>query len=292
MRPFSTLSLVQLLVAATTAVASASSAVSPPPSTSITFQIGVPSRVQEQEKESAAVALLSSIPGWTRATLESGDGRQYVSAPITAGGKLVFSNVTAGSYLGEVHCATHIFSPLRVDVEEEADPAATGAAKADSRLLVTRITETYRGNDWANQGEVVQRVLPVKVGGAGAHDGVALTNTGPTFLVAPTVLQTKSYYSERSSFDVLSLLKNPMILMAIVALVMMVGMPYMMDQMDPEMRAEFEERQKSNPMNSLLGGGGGGGRQAPPGANFDMAAFLAGSGKSDKKPGGGGAPRK
>lgn len=225
MRPFSSLSLLQLLLAATTATAS-SSVVSPPPSTSITFQIGVPSRVQEQDKESAAVALLSSIPGWTRATLESGDGRQYVSAPITAGGKLVFANVTAGSYLGEVHCSTHIFSPLRVDVEEEG----TAATDSDANLLVTRITETYRGNDWANQGEVLQRVLPVKVGGASAHSGVSLTSTGPTFLVAPLVLQTKSYYSERSSFDVLSLLKNPMILMAIVALVMMVGMPYMMDQ--------------------------------------------------------------
>ncbi|KAL1894577.1 hypothetical protein Sste5346_005812 [Sporothrix stenoceras] len=286
MRPFSSLSLLQLLLAATTATAS--SVVSPPPSTSITFQIGVPSRVQEQDKESAAVALLSSIPGWTRATLESGDGRQYVSAPITAGGKLVFSNVTAGSYLGEVHCATHVFSPLRVDVEEEGSTAV--GAESDANLLVTRITETYRGNDWANQGEVAQRVLPVKVGGASAHSGVSLTSTGPTFLVAPLVLQTKSYYSDRSSFDVLSLLKNPMILMAIVALVMMVGMPYMMDQMDPEMRAEFEERQKSNPMSNILGGGGGG-RQAAPGSNFDMAAYLAGSGKSDKKQGGGGVSR-
>lgn len=222
MRQISSLSLLQLLLAATTASAAAAAA-SPPPSTSITFQIGVPSRVQEQERESAAVALLSSIPGWTRATLESGNGRQYVSAPITAGGKLVFANVTAGSYLGEVHCATHIFSPLRVDVEEEGS-----AAEVDASLLVTRITETYRGNDWANQGEVMRRVLPVKANGA--SDGVSLSSTGPTFLVAPLVLQTKSYYSERSSFDVLSLLKNPMILMAIVALVMMVGMPYMMDQ--------------------------------------------------------------
>jgi ER membrane protein complex subunit 7 len=61
---------------------------------------------------------------------------------------------------------------------------------------------------------------------------------------------------------------------------------------DPEMRAEFEERQKSNPMNSILGGGGGGSRPAAPGSNFDMAAYLAGSGKSDKKQGGGGVARK
>lgn len=57
------------------------------------------------------------------------------------------------------------------------------------------------------------------------------------------------------------------------------------------MRAEFEERQKSNPMNSILGGGGGAGRQAAPGSNFDMAAYLAGSGKTDKKQSGGGVSR-
>lgn len=40
------------------------------------------------------------------------------------------------------------------------------------------------------------------------------------------------------------------------------------------MRKEWEESQKSNPMNSIMGGG-----QASqnPMQNFDMAAFLAGS---------------
>lgn len=36
------------------------------------------------------------------------------------------------------------------------------------------------------------------------------------------------------------------------------------------MRAEWEEQQKNNPMNSIMGGGKSGG-------NFDMAAFLSGS---------------
>ncbi|CAK7223631.1 hypothetical protein SCUCBS95973_005245 [Sporothrix curviconia] len=280
-------SLLPLLLAAAATTASASSAsASAVAATSLTFQIGVPSHLQEQQKESAAVALLSTIPGWTRATLESGDGRQYVSAPITAGGKLVFANVTAGSYLGEVHCATHVFSPLRVDVEVEE---GAGANAARSSLLVTRVAETYRGNDWANRGEVLQRVLPAKNTAASSSSSSSSPEAaGPTFLVAPLVMGTKSYYTERSSFNVLSLLKNPMILMAIVAMVMMFGMPYLMDQMDPEMRAEFEERQKSNPMNSILGGGGGGGAAAP-GSNFDMAAYLAGSGKGDKKQGGGSA---
>lgn len=42
---------------------------------------------------------------------------------------------------------------------------------------------------------------------------------------------------------------------------------------DPEMRKEFEESQKSNPMNSIMGGGSGG-------PNFDVASFLAGSSSS------------
>ena len=228
MRSLTSLLPLLLAAAATTTTASAVAA------TSLTFQIGVPSYLQEQQKESAAIALMSTIPGWTRATLESGDGRQYVSAPITAGGKLVFSNVTAGSYLGEVHCATHVFSPLRVDVEEkegeEAEKAKEGGAAASKTpLLVTRVTETYRGNDWANQGEALQRVQPVPSRSQSQSQSGA-SSGGPTFLVAPLVMGTKSYYTERSTFNVLGLLKNPMILMALVAMGIMFGMPYLMDQ--------------------------------------------------------------
>lgn len=41
------------------------------------------------------------------------------------------------------------------------------------------------------------------------------------------------------------------------------------------MRAEWEERQKTNPMNGIMGAATGTGGGA--GSNFDMAAFLAGS---------------
>lgn len=44
------------------------------------------------------------------------------------------------------------------------------------------------------------------------------------------------------------------------------------------MKAEFEERQKSSPMNNLLAGQASG---ANPMGNFDMAAFLAGSNKKE-----------
>ncbi|TVY86188.1 hypothetical protein LAWI1_G006655, partial [Lachnellula willkommii] len=73
----------------------------------------------------------------------------------------------------------------------------------------------------------------------------------------------------------LSLLKNPMILIAGVSMIIVFGMPYLMDNMDPEMRAEFEERQKSTSITS--------GTAANPLQNFDAAAWLAGSSSSGPK---------
>lgn len=95
----------------------------------------------------------------------------------------------------------------------------------------------------------------------------------------------------------LTILKNPMILIAIVGMGMMIGMPYLMDSstflpsppyprsslpmlrmlkstcvriVDPEMRKEFEEQQKSSPLANV--------NVANPMAGFDIAAWMAGSG--------------
>ncbi|KAG9232493.1 membrane-associating domain-containing protein, partial [Amylocarpus encephaloides] len=65
------------------------------------------------------------------------------------------------------------------------------------------------------------------------------------------------------------LLKSPMILIAGASMLLVFGMPYLMENMDPEMKAEFEERQKSSPLS--------GGPAANPLQNFDAAAWLAGS---------------
>ena len=60
-----------------------------------------------------------------------------------------------------------------------------------------------------------------------------------------------------------------MILLAVVSVGIMFGMPYLMENMDPEMRAEFEEQSKKGPL--AMAAGGGNGLQ-----NFDMAAWMAG----------------
>ena len=73
----------------------------------------------------------------------------------------------------------------------------------------------------------------------------------------------------------LSLLKNPMVLMGIVGLGFTIGMPKLMENMDPEMKAEYEEMQKKSPVGAVgraMQGQGGGSQ------GFDLAGFLAGKG--------------
>ncbi|CAM1510430.1 Fc.00g007650.m01.CDS01 [Cosmosporella sp. VM-42] len=190
-----------------------------------------------------------TLPPTTHATLTTLNGR--LSAPLSSVNTFVFHNVTAESYLVDVHCATDGFQPLRVDV------GADGSMEA---------WETYRGNEWGNRGEK----LEVREGSAGR--GVEIRALGG-----------KNYFVERPKFSVLTILKNPMILMGMVSMALFIGMPYLMDNMDPELRAEFEAQQKSSPMNAVMGGAQQG--QNPLG-NFDMAAFLAGSGKKESGSGG------
>ncbi|KAI2641957.1 hypothetical protein GGS21DRAFT_500536 [Xylaria nigripes] len=161
------------------------------------------------------------------------------TAPLSKDNTFVFRNVTAGSYLGDIYSSTHLFAPLRIDVPGHKNGAI-------------QVWETFRGNDWGNKGEEIRPVgggmFPVRVLGA------------------------KVFYMERGSFSVLSILKNPMILMGLVSLGLFIGMPKLMENMDPEMRAEFEEQSKNNPMNTLMAGPQQGG------SAFDMAGFLAGQG--------------
>ncbi|KAI1656167.1 hypothetical protein F4813DRAFT_136089 [Daldinia decipiens] len=199
-----------------------------------------------------------TLPSTTHATLSA--LRAAYDAPLTAAGSFVFRNVTPGSYLADVHSATHAFAPLRIDVLARAPADDEGEAGGG---LVVRAWETYRGNDWDNKGQEVPR----------SGGGFAVRALGP-----------REYFVERGSFSILSILKNPMILMGLVSMVLFIGMPKLIENMDPETRAEWEEQQKSNPMSSLMGGGAQPG--ANPMGNFDMAAYLAGQGakKDDAEP--------
>ncbi|KAL2256300.1 hypothetical protein VTK26DRAFT_1882 [Humicola hyalothermophila] len=202
----------------------------------------------------------NALPASTRATLTT-LGRNRAAAPLSTASTFVFRNVSRGSYLLDVHCPTHFFAPLRVDVvapeeEEEEDGLEGGKEKKGGRRLRVQAWETFRGNDWGNKGEVV----PVLEGD----------------VLEARVVGGKGYFMERSRFSVLSIFKNPIILLSLVSMGLFFGMPKLIENMDPEMRAEWEERQKENPMNALMGAAASGQNPNPMG-NFDMAAFLAGS---------------
>ncbi|KAG5984416.1 hypothetical protein E4U55_004878 [Claviceps digitariae] len=189
-----------------------------------------------------------ALPPTTHATLSTLSAHH--SAPLSSLNTFIFHNVTPGSYLADVHSPTDGFRPLRIDITQEDDGQDTVQA-----------WDTFRGNEWGNKGEVV----PVKRDGGAAH-GIEVKSLGK-----------KVYFVDRPSFSILSILKNPMILMGLVSMVIFIGMPKLVDNMDPETKAEFEASQRNSPLNAVMGGGTSAGQHNPLG-NFDMAAYLAGSG--------------
>lgn len=118
-----------------------------------------------------------ALPPSTHATLTTlGVG---TSAYLTPANTFVFHNVSEGSYLVDVHCPSHAFAPLRLDVL----PVVSGAAGAgDEKVAALKVSawETYRGNDWDNKGEAVV----VTAGSLGVR-----------------VLGQKAFYMERSSCE-------------------------------------------------------------------------------------------
>ncbi|KAK4156692.1 Cys/Met metabolism PLP-dependent enzyme-domain-containing protein [Chaetomidium leptoderma] len=221
------------------------------------------------------------LPPSTHATLTSAG--TSLSAPLSVANTLVFHNVSAGSYLVDVHCPTHAFVPLRLDVVLLAPSTfgsgtsgtGTGAEKKKKKVLGgVKVWETFRGNDWGNKGEGVRAE---EVGGGVLRGGGVVVDV--------RVVEGKGYFLERSSFSVMGVFKNPMILLGLVSMALFFGMPKLVENMDPEMRAEWEDRQKENPMNAIMGAASG--QNSNPMGNFDMAAFLAGSGSNKAEEGNG-----
>ncbi|KAF2660171.1 hypothetical protein K491DRAFT_688495 [Lophiostoma macrostomum CBS 122681] len=190
------------------------------------------------------VANPSTLPPTTHATLQS-SGEPY-TALLTRSNVFSFTNITAGSYLATIHCRDLAFEPLRIDVTIE-EPVEGSSERRE----VIRTWQTFLGNEWDNKGE--------DRGSGGNGLVVDVRPIGP-----------KYYFQERGGFSPLSFLKNPMILMALFSMVLIFGMPYLMENMDPETKAEFEEMQKKSPI------AGAATNPAQSIQNFDMASWLAG----------------
>ncbi|KAF2746703.1 hypothetical protein M011DRAFT_386113, partial [Sporormia fimetaria CBS 119925] len=185
----------------------------------------------------------STLPPTTHAILQSSGTPQ--TALLTRSNTFLFQNVTSGSYLATIYSRDHHFEPLRIDVNVEKN-------EAGEKVERVHAWQTFLGNEWGNKGEE-----------RGSGDG------SKGVVIEVKAVGGKQYFTERGGFSPLSFLKNPMILMALFSMVLIFGMPYLMENMDPEMKAEFEEMQKTSPL-------GGGANPAQSIQNFDLASWMAG----------------
>jgi hypothetical protein len=184
------------------------------------------------------------LPASTHATLTSGQG-QPIQALLRKGNVIEFQDLhNAGSYLLDIFAHDYTFAPYRIDIGQDDK--------------ISGVYETFRGTQWSDRG--VQLV---------AEPTAAAT-------IQAKVLSKKSFYEVRQGFNPASLLKNPMMLLGIAALGLTFGMPKLMENMDPEMKQEYEEMQKSSPVGGIMGAmqgqSSGGGV-----ANFDLASWMAGA---------------
>ncbi|KIV86353.1 hypothetical protein PV11_01967 [Exophiala sideris] len=208
-----------------------------------TLRVGIPASV--------VLPNPNALPASTHATLTSGTGTP-IRAVLRKGNYFEFPEITTvGSHLLEIYSHDYVFAPYRIDLAPSSDSSST---------VITGAWETYRGTKWEDRG-------------------VALVPAPTDRLeMSVKVHGKKNFYQEREGFNPLSLLKNPMILMGAVALAFTFGMPKLMENMDPEMKAEYEDMQKKSPVAGLTQAMQGGGPASSAGG-FDLASYLAGSGK-------------
>ncbi|RAL07314.1 uncharacterized protein BO97DRAFT_409116 [Aspergillus homomorphus CBS 101889] len=197
----------------------------------------------------------------TLTTLPSSPSPSQLIASLTRSATFVFAELPtqlkAQSYLLDIRSSDFIFAPYRVDVATDGS--------------ILGIWETFRANPWDNRGPE-KYILDATIAAeqSGGHSIMAT----PDVTIEARVLARRNFYEERPRFSPLSLFKNPMILLALVALGFTFGMPKLMENMDPEMRAEFEKQSRSSPItgatrNAMTGGAASG--------KFDLAGWMAGA---------------
>lgn len=94
------------------------------------------------------------LPSSTHATLTT-LSNQYTAA-LRFDNTFDFKNVSSGSYLLDVHCHSHGFAPLRVDVVEKAVEKAVKVTEGTEDVKEVQVWGTFRGNEWNNKGEIVE----------------------------------------------------------------------------------------------------------------------------------------
>lgn len=131
---------------------------------------------------SPGLANPNTLPPSTTSTLST-LSRTYTSS-LRADNSFDFRNVSAGSYLLSVNCASHAFKPLRVDVHPWSDDMGTKLVEAWG---------TWRGNEWDNKGE--QEAVTIFTPEAGEGEWI--------YSFEAKAAGEKQYYQERQGCKLL-----------------------------------------------------------------------------------------
>jgi hypothetical protein len=142
----------------------------------------------------------ATLSSSTHAVLIGAPGVKF-SAPLRRDNTFVFESIPESSYLLTIHSRDHFFAPYRVDV---------GHTEGEAAKEIVHVWQTFRGNEWSNKGPSL-----------GSGQGELKVDVRPAAL--------KDFYQARSGFSVMSIFKNPMILMGLVSVVMIFGMPKLME---------------------------------------------------------------
>ncbi|KAI0304832.1 hypothetical protein BC826DRAFT_1100608 [Russula brevipes] len=129
------------------------------------------------------------------------------SGTVTRDGGFLIPDVAEGTYILSVLSRDHVFDKLRVDVPPEPDSPP--------------------------------EIRPYTV-------GTPLNPPSPIKLPHPIKLvprERKSYFVPHQSFDVVQMFQNPMMLITVFGGLMMLAMPYIMKNMDPEVLQEAQQNQ-------------------------------------------------
>lgn len=216
----------------------------------------------------------NALPPSTHATIIAPNG-EVVQSSIRNDNTIILDPITTiGSHLLSIYTRDFVFASYRIDTNlNPSSPQASALPEKADDILISFAAQTFPGTQWSDTGISLLPQNPAPNPDAPA-DQRSLPVSSLT--IVPRVLAAKNFYEDRPAFNPISLLKSPMVLLGIVGLAFTFGMPKLMENMDPEMKAEYEEMQKKGPTAAIGRAMNGG---SPSGGDFDLAGYLAGSKK-------------
>lgn len=226
----------------------------------------------------------NALPPSTHATITAPNG-EIVQSSIRKDNSIILEPInTVGSHLLNIYTKDFIFASYRIDTTPDpSSPQTIDTPGRPNDVLISFAAQLFPGTQWSDTGVSLLPQNPAPNPNSPA-DQRTLPVTTLTF--APRVVNAKNFYEDRPAFNPMSLLKSPMVLLGIVGLAFTFGMPKLLENMDPEMKAEYEEMQKKSPTAAIGRAMQGG---SPAGGDFDLAGYLAGSGKKEAASGSEGA---